>query len=227
MAVVKTGTMRSQATGNKDWKYVVKFTVARQLHQDDLFSIDLPELVQKALAISSVKGKTLHEVEQVFRDTIERFYNLKLFSRKVICWKVETQATIYRGVGTDRHFIQRTETHGWSSGICLSIAASVAIENARTQPDGSILYEYVPIEDDPLPKAGKESASGYGVFPHRVGPKADHVMDWTESREKWFLRVMTGLEELVLQVTAITDEDQKLLDFIEAGHLLAELHNNQ
>ncbi len=200
MAVVKTETIHF--AGHGPWKMVVKVSPGGE------FSIELPEWIIDTLRCpGKVTGHTLHGVETAFRDRRKEYLNANTTISKVIVYKVLDRAKIIR----DDRVVLRADNIVFGHGVGVTLGAMVCNEHEITKPDGKVVYRYEHLEST-LPKAANVALP--------FEEKAQFLLPWTEEREKFFLYVLTSLENLILQLNELTGDSDKLIDAIEAGHLI-------
>lgn len=190
------------------WKKVVK------VDSGGTFEINVPEAVTKAFGTTTVSGSTFEAAQRALNELIERFKAANTRVRRVIIHSVKAKAHIFEPDRSALHgerFVFRTDEISFTDGIALSIEVGV-YDETTVEANGhtSISYEYV------KSKLPVQVAQRYVVQHHRE-PRA--VIEWTQEREDFFVRVVRAMEWLVLEMQKLKDPESLQL-IIERGQFL-------
>ena len=191
-----------------------------------LFAITLPKQLEKRMDIGEVTSETLVGVEKAFKEAIARYKAAQTTSRKVIVYKIEANAWVYRkpdGQPATEHdhdaeVVFQESGISFAEGCGLTIYADVMIENTLVTADGQKSKSYEDVEHS-IPRSlgrdgGHRIADRWGTVDDAV------VIDWTPEREAWFRHVGTQFEDLVMKVFTTLGDTKKALQLMDAGRML-------
>ena len=191
------------------------------------FAITLPKAIQRSMDIDEVSSDTLGGVNAEYKRVLKEYRDSKTTERKVIVYKVEANAWVYRrsdGVSgrphddDDANVLFQVRDISFGDGCGLTLFAEVMIERTLQSGDKSYV-SYEGVKDTALPES---LSKGDGRVADQHGKTGDevHVIDWTPERKKWFAHIGRQLEDMVMNVCKTLGDEDTALELMDSGRLL-------
>jgi hypothetical protein len=192
------------------------------------FTIDLPADVVEALDVETLYAQTKTDVLKKWDETIAKFRQKKAVTKKIIAYRFALWGNVAARNPKDdgrnplrwgdtavSHFDRRP-------GLGLALEVSVFNETTVTDEKGraGCRYEEVPstIQDSArlcvseLNRRGDELAARWRT-----------QLPWTAEREAFFVRIVAGLENLLLELHDAFGEKKNVLDLVDGKRQLLRL----
>jgi hypothetical protein len=217
MAVVKSWQTRFE-----DEKFVVR---VRFSARSGRFAITLPEAIKRCMGEKEVGSDTLEGVEAEYQKTLKEYRASKTTERKVIVYKVEANAWVFRRRNgapghihdDDAEVLFQAKDISFADGCGLTIYATVMMERTLTPTHGEPYISYADVEHN-LPRSLE---GGDGRVADEFGSiDGVQVIDWTPERETWFAHIGRQLEDMVVNVCKTLGDPNKAVELMDSGRML-------
>jgi len=170
------------------------------------FYIKLPQVVADALGMEEVRGDVQEEAEKLFKETIEKFKNLKTEINRVILYDIEVEP----------HPQAQKSFYSSPTGYKVKIWAGTYEETVAIAGDGNKRYSYEKKESQ-ISFPGQDYAVSSRT--RREGAKYDHQIPWNDANEAFFLWVSERMVNLIAHLAAL-ENPENLLKTVNEGRLL-------
>lgn len=218
MSTVKSEKIRFEG---KEFVKRVRFS-----SRSGLFSITLPRQIQERMNVGEVSSDTMKGVQAEFKKTVDMYKAAQTTERKVIVYKVEVNAWVWRlpdgapagSDDDDASVVFQANDISFADGCGLTIFAEVMVERTLRTADGEESLSYEEVDEHTLPKS---LGLGNNRIADRFGTTEDvRVIDWTPEREAWFRDVGLRLEDMVVNVCRTLGDTERALQLMDSGRML-------
>lgn len=176
-----------------------------------IFSINLPKDLWEKLGINShIQAKDLDTVLREWDSLVKQFDEAMTSRRKVIVYKLEVTARVYREERPHQPILDKDEIN-FTHGLAMDFAAGVfEEEHVKLKGRENKIYHRT---DTSIPY-------GSGRLNHVEYHGRDYqIIDWSPEREEFFANVIGSFETLILRLHEFLGDEkpEKLLKLIDSG----------
>lgn len=189
------------------------------------FTISLPPDVTEAINEDTVYGQTRTEVLEKWDDAIRRFHARKAVTTRIIAYDFSVFGSICNDPSNPQRDLLRRRGTGYfrsndARGLGIALAVGVfdqtEVRDAKQKPT----YRYAEVLDQ-FPRSVRLIDDALNS---RDGRKWQAQMPWTEERQRFFLRLVTGMEGLVLDLFSLLDEANETARFADGSKKFLPTH---
>lgn len=182
----------------------VRHKLECKVNSEGTFSIDLSDIYLQ-LGKTEVTGRTLAECQGKLNELLKNFRESSTSKRKVILYGLACNIDIWRD--DKRVFTNRFSCRAgpvvpevtFAKGIAIDLWASVATESCTAVEDHR-QYSYE-LHADVLPKSGRLNPNS--VRFNHLGEPYKQLLEWSQEREDFFRKIITGLENVCLELSLL------------------------